>query len=86
MLLSNFTCHQLCVLLYLLWKQKIGENLHPSVGVHVGVELDQRLGLVVGQPDGGDALELDKTDWEMRDEVASQVENSKQGKMTNLIR
>ena len=37
-------------------KQEVGEDLHPSVRVNVGVELHQGLVLVVGQPDGGDAL------------------------------
>ena len=44
----------------LLRKQEVGEDLHPSVRVNVGVELHQGLVLVVGQPDGGDALHLDE--------------------------
>ena len=37
-------------------QQEVGEHLEPSHRVQVRVELHQGLGLVVGQPDGGDAL------------------------------
>ena len=40
----------------LLRQQEVGEHLEPSHGVQVSVELHQGLGLVIGQPDGGDAL------------------------------
>ena len=41
---------------HLLRQQEVGEHLEPSHRVQVCVELHQGLGLVVGQPDGGDAL------------------------------
>ena len=59
----------------LLRKQEVGEDLHPSVRVNVGVELHQGLVLVVGQPDGGDALHLDEGDWQMWDVVTSQIQD-----------
>ena len=37
--------------------------------VHVGVKLDEGLGLVVGEPDGGDGLELDAGDGQVRHAV-----------------
>ena len=37
--------------------------------VHVGVKLHEGLGLVVGEPDGGDGLELDAGDGEVRHAV-----------------
>ena len=40
----------------LLRQQEVGQHLEPSHRVQVSVELHQRLGLVIGQPDGGDAL------------------------------
>ena len=54
--------------------------------VHVCVELDQGLGLVVGQPDGGDALELDEGDGQVGDVVTSQVEDSQLRQVTHFIR
>ena len=53
----------------LLWQQEVGEDLHAGVGVHVGVELHEGLGLVVGEPDGGDGLELDAGDGQVRHAV-----------------
>ena len=44
---------------HLLRQQEVGEDLEAGDGVQVGVELHQGLGLVVGQPDGGDALQWD---------------------------
>ena len=53
----------------LLRQQEVGEDLHASVWVHVGVELHEGLGLVVGEPDGGDGLELDAGDGQVRHAV-----------------
>ena len=50
-------------------QQEVGEDLHAGVWVHVGVELHEGLGLVVGEPDGGDGLELDAGDGEVRHAV-----------------
>ena len=47
-------------LTYLLGQQEVGQNLQSAPGVDVSVELHQGLRLVVGQPDGGDALHLDE--------------------------
>ena len=41
---GNVTC--------LLGEEEVGEDLLPGVGIRVGVQLDQRLRLVVRQPDG----------------------------------
>ena len=71
---------------YLLRQKKVSEDLQPSVRVDVGVELDQGLGLVVGQPDGGDALQLHEGDGKMRNVISSQVQNCQRRKMTNFIR
>ena len=54
---------------YLLRQQEVCEDLHAGVGVHVGVELHEGLGLVVGEPDGGDGLELDAGDGQVRHAV-----------------
>ena len=53
----------------LLGQQEVCEDLHASVWVHVGVKLDEGLGLVVGEPDGGDGLELDAGDGQVRHAV-----------------
>ena len=53
-------CNQLFIpiqiAVHLLRQQEVCQNLHPGELVHVGVELHQGLGLVVGQPDRSDAL------------------------------
>ena len=54
---------------YLLRQQEVCEDLHAGVWVHVCVELHEGLGLVVGEPDGGDGLELDAGDGEVRHAV-----------------
>ena len=54
---------------YLLWQQEVCEDLHAGVWVHVGVELHEGLGLVVREPDGGDGLELDAGDGQVRHAV-----------------
>ena len=69
-----------------MWQQEVGKDLQAGVRVHVSVELDQGLGLVVGQPDGGDALELDEGDGQVRDVVTSQVEDSQLRQVTHFIR
>ena len=70
----------------LLWQQEVCEDLHASVGVNVSVELHQGLVLVVGQPDGGDALHFDEGDWQMRDVVTRQVQDCQLGEMSHLVR
>ena len=69
-----------------MWQQEVGEDLQAGVRIHVGVELDQGLGLVVGQPDGGDALELDEGDGQVRDVVTRQVEDSQLRQVSHFIR
>ena len=53
--------------------------------VKVSVELDQRLGLVVGQPDGGDALELDEGDGEVGDVVTGEGEDGQLGHVAHFV-
>ena len=70
---------------YLLRKKEVGEDLHPSDWIIVSVELDEWLGLVVGEPDGSDTLEFDEADRKMRDEVASKIENCELRQVTHFI-
>ena len=50
------------------------------------VELDQRLGLVVGKPDCRDGLQLDERDRKMGNCVAGKVQDSKVDDVTKLSR
>ena len=54
--------------------------------VHVGVKLHEGLGLVVGEPDGGDGLELDAGDGEVRHAVTRQVQHRQLRQVANLVR
>ena len=72
-------------LTHLLRQQEVGQNLQAGLRVDVGVELDQGLGLVVGQPDGGDALQLDEGDGEVGDVVTRQRQHCQLGHVANLV-
>ena len=49
---SGNTCKPVGNVTCLLGEEEVGEDLLPGVGIRVGVQLDQRLRLVVRQPDG----------------------------------
>jgi hypothetical protein len=69
-----------------LREQEVGEDLLPGVGVRVGVQLHQRLRLVVRQPDGLDGLQLDEGDGQVGDPVARQAQHRQPGDMAHLTR
>ena len=52
--------------------------------VNVRVELDQRLGLILREPDGADALELDEGERQVRDPVPGQVQHRDLRDVPNL--
>ena len=54
-------------------QQEVSEHLESRHGVQVGVELHQGLGLVVGQPDGGDALNREITMNTFRRETETEL-------------
>ena len=72
-------------LTYLLGQQEVGQNLQSGPGVDVGVELHQGLRLVVGQPDGGDALQLHEGDGEVGDVVPDQGQHGQLGHVAHLV-
>jgi hypothetical protein len=69
-----------------LRKQEVGEDLLPGVGVRVGVQLHQRLRLVVRQPDGLDGLQLDEGDGQVGDPVAGQAQHRQPGDVAHFPR
>ena len=75
----------MCSVSHLLRQQEVGQNLHPCHRVNISVELDQGFGLVVGQPDGGDALQLDEGDGEVGDVVTGQGEHGQLRHVADLV-
>ena len=78
-------CYHKGSLTHLLRQQEVGQNLQSGPGVDISVQLHQGLRLVVGQPDGGDALQLHEGDGEVGDVVPGQGQHGQLRHVANLV-